>query len=170
MCRPTRRLGLEDDTLFPNHQWRGVFHPYEMGRRRVSALIAMGPTYSVHLRAFLTGEVISIPTGLERGMTVASGEPWQLPFRDAERLVEVHRTLDRIVQGEPFSYAPDGTIFRNRQGRLPNKPAGYYREYTVDTPGAPYRGTRRIVQGRGTETYYTDDHYRSFVQIDSRRH
>ena len=103
-------------------------------------------------------------------MKATSGEQRLLPFRDIERLVEVNRTLDRIAQGEVSSYARDGIIFRNRQGRLPIRPEGYYREYTVDTPGASNRGPRRIVQGQGRETYYTDDHYHSFVQIDPRRY
>jgi ribonuclease T1 len=42
---------------------------------------------------------------------------------------------------------------------------GYYREYTVRTPGVTHRGIRRIVTGKGGERYYTDDHYRSFRQI-----
>jgi hypothetical protein len=46
----------------------------------------------------------------------------------------------------------------------------YYREYTVNTPGAKDRGARRIVRGKGGETYYTDDHYRNFIQIDPRKY
>lgn len=61
-------------------------------------------------------------------------------------------------------------MFKNLEGLLPSKAPGYYREYTVDTPGATTRGTRRIVQGAGGETYYTDDHYENFVQIDPKRY
>lgn len=103
-------------------------------------------------------------------MKAARGEQRLLPFRDADRLVEVNRTLDCMAQEGPFSYPKDGAIFRNSQGLLPMKPEGYDREYTVDTPGAPDRGTRRIAQGQGTETSYTDDHFHSFIQIDPRRH
>ena len=42
---------------------------------------------------------------------------------------------------------------------------GYYREYTVPTPGVSHRGARRIVVGRQGELYYTSDHYRSFRRI-----
>jgi ribonuclease T1 len=42
---------------------------------------------------------------------------------------------------------------------------GYYREYTVRSPGVRDRGARRIVAGGGGEYYYTADHYRSFMQI-----
>jgi ribonuclease T1 len=81
----------------------------------------------------------------------------------------VPKTLETIENGGPFLHAKDGAIFRNSEGFLPPKPLGYYREYTVATPDATDRGTRRIVQGQGGETYYTDDHYGSFVQIDPGR-
>lgn len=104
-------------------------------------------------------------------------EPKDADARDASS------SLDRVVRGEaereqllatlaliendgPFPYDKDGSIFGNREGRLPKKPRGYYREYTVPTPGASNRGARRIVQGREGETYYTRDHYGTFVRID----
>lgn len=83
--------------------------------------------------------------------------------------VEAHRVLDRIVHGQPHPYPQDGGIFGNRERRLPAQPRGYYREYTVPTPGEPDRGARRIVTGGATrasamprEFWYTADHYRSF--------
>lgn len=87
-------------------------------------------------------------------------------MNDPERVTEINKTLGRVQNGGPFPYAKDGTVFRNKEGRLPAKPKGYYREYTEDTPGAPDRGARRIVVGQGGEVYYTDEHYESFVQID----
>ncbi|MGG6461569.1 ribonuclease domain-containing protein [Solilutibacter silvestris] len=81
---------------------------------------------------------------------------------------EARDTLRLIAQGGPFPYRQDGVVFGNREGRLPDHPYGYYHEYTVVTPGAPTRGTRRIITG-GTPPqvwYYTDDHYRSFRRID----
>lgn len=92
-----------------------------------------------------------------------------LPFKDSDRITEVNNTLDRIQDGAR-KYKQDGSVFRNAEGKLPDRPAGYYREYTVDTPGATNRGARRIVQGQSGETYYTDDHYNSFVTIDPRIH
>jgi ribonuclease T1 len=56
-------------------------------------------------------------------------------------------------------------VFSNREKLLPLQRRGYYREYTVRTPGARDRGARRIVAGRGGEYYYTEDHYRSFRRI-----
>lgn len=81
-------------------------------------------------------------------------------------LREVREALARIAAGGPFPYRKDGTVFRNRERRLPDRPSGYYREYTVETPGEDDRGARRIVQGREGETWYTRDHYGSFVRID----
>ena len=48
---------------------------------------------------------------------------------------------------------------------LPRHERGWYREYSVKTPGARDRGARRIVAGRDGTLYYTDDHYRSFKRI-----
>lgn len=78
---------------------------------------------------------------------------------------EARGTVDRILAGGPFLYSQDGTVFVNREGLLPDRPYGYYHEYTVPTPGASDRGARRIVSGKGTEMYYTADHYRSFRPI-----
>ena len=74
--------------------------------------------------------------------------------------------LEAIESGRPLPYEEDGQTFQNREGLLPSQPLGYYREYTVETPGSPDRGARRLVIGDGGETYYTDDHYASFVEID----
>ena len=87
----------------------------------------------------------------------------QLP-RQAQ---EVHRL---ILVGGPFRYEKDGTVFGNRERLLPGQKRGYYREYTVPTPGLSHRGARRIVCG-GPEPrtpdacYYTEDHYSSFRLI-----
>ncbi|MFA5066267.1 MAG: ribonuclease [Dehalococcoidia bacterium] len=78
---------------------------------------------------------------------------------------EGRTTLALIKSGGPFPYSNDGTVFNNYEGLLPAKPAGYYHEYTVITPGSHDRGARRIVAGGSGEYYYTDDHYRSFKLI-----
>jgi len=83
----------------------------------------------------------------------------------AELPREAAQTLALIRRGGPFPYRRDGSVFGNRERLLPLRPQGYYREYTVPTPGAQDRGARRIVAGRGEEHYYTDDHYRSFRRI-----
>ena len=80
---------------------------------------------------------------------------------------EAIATLALIQRGGPFPYRKDGTTFQNRERLLPAKPRGYYREYTVPTPGSRDRGARRIVTGGDPPEvfYYTADHYRSFRQI-----
>ena len=78
---------------------------------------------------------------------------------------EVVETVDLIQQGGPFPYSRDGAVFMNRERLLPQHERGYWREYTVPTPGEADRGARRIVAGRDGELYYTDDHYRSFVRL-----
>ena len=78
---------------------------------------------------------------------------------------EVATTLALIATDGPFPYRQDGAVFQNREGLLPQRPAGQYREYTVETPGSDDRGARRIVVGADGERYYTDDHYASFRWI-----
>ena len=78
---------------------------------------------------------------------------------------EARETLALIEAGGPFPYRQDARVFSNRERLLPPRPRGYYREYTVQTPGSRDRGARRIVTGEGGERYYTDDHYRSFRRI-----
>ena len=83
---------------------------------------------------------------------------------------QARATMALIRAGGPFPYRKDGSTFFNREGLLPDKPRGYYREYTVDTPGSPDRGARRIVTGGRPPVvfYYTADHYRSFRQIETK--
>ncbi|WP_034344029.1 ribonuclease domain-containing protein [Deinococcus misasensis] len=78
---------------------------------------------------------------------------------------EVQNTYQLILKGGPFPYRKDGSVFQNREKRLPIQPANYYREYTVPTPGETDRGARRIVCGPKLDCFYTSDHYRSFRRI-----
>lgn len=81
------------------------------------------------------------------------------------------QTTERLVRaGGPFPYEKDGIVFGNRERILPRQPRGYYREYTVPTPGARDRGARRLVCGgrqpRNPDAcFYTDDHYASFRRV-----
>jgi ribonuclease T1 len=86
----------------------------------------------------------------------------EIPVADLPK--EARDTLGLVKRGGPFPYRKDGSTFGNFEKRLPVRARGYYREYTVPTPGARDRGARRIVAGGG-EYYYTDDHYRSFRRI-----
>ena len=82
---------------------------------------------------------------------------------------EAQATHERIRSGGPYPYPKDGSVFGNREHQLPAERRGYYREYTVQTPGARDRGARRIVCGGESRVpeacYYTGDHYASFCQI-----
>ena len=83
---------------------------------------------------------------------------------------EARETRRLIGTGGPFPYEKDGTVFRNRERLLPAEARGFYREYTVKTPGLKHRGARRIVCGgrepsRPVNCFYTADHYASFRRI-----
>ena len=89
--------------------------------------------------------------------------PSGLPeVRASELPVEARETLALIATGGPFPYSRDGATFGNFERILPRKSSGYYKEYTVRTPGESDRGARRIVAGQAGEKYYTPDHYNSF--------
>ncbi|WP_050873212.1 ribonuclease domain-containing protein [Comamonas testosteroni] len=102
----------------------------------------------------------------EAGVAVSGFETVSL----ADLPREGRTTYGRILQGGPFSNDKDGSVFGNRERILPRQARGYYREYTVRTPGARNRGARRIVCG-GLQPqvpdacFYTGDHYNSFQQI-----
>ena len=112
--------------------------------------------------------VMLAPPGAARDVPSAIAE-----VRIDDLPVEARQTLARIKRGGPYAYRKDGSVFGNREKRLPAQPRGYYTEYTVKTPYSRDRGARRIVAGRGAERnpatsgeyYYTDDHYRSFRRI-----
>lgn len=81
---------------------------------------------------------------------------------------QAHAVIERILRGAAHPYRRDGSVFQNRERRLPIRSVGHYREYTVPTPGARDRGARRIVTGGDppTEFWYSDDHYRSFRSFE----
>ncbi len=109
------------------------------------------------------------PTTGTAGRDPESGLAWV----DASALPrEGQQLLGLVARGGPFRYSKDGVTFGNREGLLPRQTRGYYREYTVRTPGESDRGARRIVCGGQPETstaecYYTADHYASFRRIRS---
>jgi ribonuclease T1 len=101
----------------------------------------------------------------------ASGQPQKDPESGltfvavADLPKEAQQTLQLIDKGGPFPYSRDGVVFGNFEKVLPKEVSGYYHEYTVKTPGEKDRGARRIVTGKNSERYYTDDHYKSFRRI-----
>lgn len=96
----------------------------------------------------------------------AAANPSRLPtIRESQLPREGRATLALIRRGGPFPYERDGVAFGNFERILPRKSGGYYKEYTVPTPGESDRGARRIVAGKAGEKYYTADHYESFKFI-----
>ena len=93
-----------------------------------------------------------------------------VPVRMSELPTEARSVVNAIRAGGPFAYPKDGIVFANREGILPPGHRGFYREYTVVTPGSRDRGARRIVCGGKQPTapvacYYSNDHYASFHRI-----
>ena len=93
----------------------------------------------------------------------ASGLPW---IAESALPSQARDTLRLIRAGGPYPYPRnDDKTFRNSEGLLPRHQNGYYREYTVQTPGSSDRGARRIITGAPGEKFWTDDHYDSFRRI-----
>jgi ribonuclease T1 len=117
------------------------------------------------------GAGIGVAGLLSIGAVQAREEVPSLPTVSVAALpVEAQAVQRSIHLGGPFAFPKDGIVFANRERLLPPQWRGYYREYTVPTPGANDRGARRIVCG-GPEPqaplacYYTADHYASFRRI-----
>ena len=122
------------------------------------------------LKSVLTGLVLTglVATGwVQAKGPIPDGVQSTLPVA---QLTEQGRQMYALIyRGGPFVHEKDGTVFGNRERLLPSEKRGYYREYTVATPGLKHRGTRRIVCGGQPTTpdtcYYTADHYASFRKI-----
>jgi ribonuclease T1 len=86
-----------------------------------------------------------------------------------QQTLDLHRRVQQALDDRANGnrrYSRDGIRFQNREGRLPNRPSNYYKEYTVQPQaGVTDRGTERLVIGQGGEVYYTPDHYVTFVRI-----
>lgn len=105
---------------------------------------------------------VALPPAQARGPETATITVAQLP-------PEARSVLALIRAGGPFRYDKDGSVFGNRERLLPPQGRGYYREYTVRTPGERDRGARRLVVGgeprQLAEVWYTADHYASFRRV-----
>jgi ribonuclease T1 len=139
--------------------------PGHLAAAVVALLIAAAAavTFGVHLARTETATAPPGGSDHQAGVsTPVSGLP-TISVRELPR--EAHATLELIDKGGPFPYRQDGSTFRNQENLLPKQATGYYREYTVRTPGEGDRGARRLVVGRGGDVYYTADHYESFRQV-----
>lgn len=115
-----------------------------------------------------TSSSVSKPSGSSGAVPGSSSG---LPVKALSSLPkEAGDTWKLIQKGGPFPYPRnDGVVFHNNGNVLPRNKDGYYHEYTVDTPGAKNRATRRLITGSQRELYYTDDHYDSFAVVDPTR-
>ena len=109
---------------------------------------------------------VAAPASAQRATAPAPAPaPAIADIRVEELPREARETIALIRKGPPFPYAKDGAVFGNRERMLPPAKRGYYREYTVKTPGVRTRGARRIVAGASGELYYSDDHYNHFRRV-----
>ena len=119
----------------------------------------------MRLRAFLAAAALGLAFVAPAAIAREAPAPAVGEIRAADLPREARATLALIRKGGPFPYASDGVVFGNREAILPKQKRGYYREYTVKTPGERTRGARRIVSGAPGEYYYTEDHYNHFNRI-----
>src|SRR5262245_36735495 len=133
----------------------------------VAALVTLWVPLAVSACGAGTATAPNVPTAAATVPTAATQTPSSgLPTIPVSALPpEARHVLALVDAGGPFPYHQDGTIFQNAEGLLPRHDSGYYREYTVPTPGASDRGARRLVVGRSGDVYYTADHYASFRQV-----
>ena len=121
------------------------------------------------LTSFLLAAAIGGPLAQARDWTDRPPESRSATIHVAEMPIQGRETYELIRRGGPFPYGKDGMVFGNRERSLPAEKRGYYREYTVATPGSRDRGARRIVCGGPARApyacYYTADHYGSFRKI-----
>lgn len=146
-----------------------------MNRRALPALVVVAVLAVVGLvragdqfdESPIPGSETDIEIDSGRRSAAGGGANSGLSTTDLDQLpIEAADTVALVLSGGPYPYERDGIIFQNREGLLPERPVGYYREFTVITPGEDDRGARRIVAGLEGELYYTDDHYSSFVVVD----
>jgi ribonuclease T1 len=134
---------------------------------RVSALSALSLALFVGGPAAVAQAVTPAPTASSAATATAPAPADVGSICQSELPAEAHDTLELIEKGGPYPYPQDGTVFENREGILPDQDTGYYHEYTVETPGSPDRGAKRIVTGEeDQEDYFTEDHYESFDLVD----
>jgi ribonuclease T1 len=121
------------------------------------------------LTSFLLAAAITGPLAQARSLADRPAESKSAVVHVAELPRQGRETYELIRQGGPFPYGKDGSVFGNRERLLPSEKRGFYREYTVTTPGSRDRGARRIVCGGPKRAphacYYTADHYASFRMI-----
>jgi ribonuclease T1 len=143
----------------------------------LSELLAAVPANLVELPA--APEVKAAP---QPGPAPQPGKEFTPVVYDQQRIEAMMKLLGDIYGNKPLPYDQDGTTFKNKEGKLPAQPAGYYKEYTLLTGNAPHtvkigdktykvapdlsaRGSERVIIGGGEHVYYTPDHYANFILL-----
>ncbi|HAF96245.1 MAG: hypothetical protein A2X34_05500 [Elusimicrobia bacterium GWC2_51_8] len=118
---------------------------------------------------------------------IVPGTDFSPKINDSNRTAAIIELLAKISVCKPLPYSQDGVTNNNREGGMPQAPAGYYKEYTLIVPGRKpgdgpepiniggqiymsgsmlgRRGSERIIIGGGKSIYYTPDHYKTFVEL-----
>jgi ribonuclease T1 len=123
----------------------------------IALLVVLGVGYGID-QTRSTSHPAAQATGTSQAIALSSLPP------------QAAQTVTLIKKGGPFPYPRnDGVVFSNNEHLLPREASSYYHEYTVPTPGASTRGTRRIITGKAGEYYYTGDHYEHFQRVDITR-
>lgn len=154
-----------------NNRGAGEAQPTAAPPAGTAIAAATATTQAVPPRASGTIPAASQPPAATRTPTPRGQPPTPTPDGKLPTIAynqlpgEAQETIRLIDQGGPFPYDRDGITFGNRERLLPLRADGYYREYTVITPGSSDRGARRIIAGQAGELYYTDDHYESFRRV-----
>ena len=122
------------------------------------------------------------PLALENEKVIAPGRDLTPKVEDPIRVKAILKLVSDVYNNVQLPYAQDGTTFKNKEGRLPKQPVGFYKEYTLLTGDAPHtvviggttyqvapdqgaRGSERCVIGGGARLYYTPDHYAQFIEL-----
>jgi len=151
--------------------WRVPPPSDDAGPRRSTGLLAIFLVVAVVVGVWLVsgrepGTSTSVPETTSSQSAPGTDPESDLPLVElADLPSEAAETVALIDEGGPFPESQDGGVFGNLEGLLPDQERGYYREYTVETPGSDDRGARRIVSGAEDELYWTEDHYSSFERI-----
>jgi len=119
---------------------------------------------------------------------ILPGKTFEPKVSDARRERAIKDLLAKIAVCERMPYDNDGNVHSKPHAGLPDKPAGYYLEYTLIVPNRPTgakpepvliggvtymtgavlspRGPERLMIGDHREVYYTPDHYTTFIQLE----
>ena len=130
-------------------------------RRTVSELTPLFRDATEIIGAASVGAVVGGSVRSVGRLVATSGRP--VLVQGPSGPVDISSTIHRINAGARHPHRNDGTVFRNREGLLPTRPLGYYREFVHPTHGAQGAGLQRIIRGNRGELYYSPDHYESFI-------